>query len=581
MGRRPRLARGSGRTASFLAALALASTLVVPVLPAMAGVAAAQPSGPGVIQLPSGYTIEKVVDGLTYATAMTWDDQGRMYVAEAGGQFLEEPPPSRIMRIEPGRATEVVSLEDKGVADSVIGMTWFNGAFYITHRDPADRTGAVSRVTLDGHVERLFSGLLDSQSEHQVNDIKAGPDGRIYVGSGPAANSAVVGIDIAAFVQRSPGLRTTPCQEIVLTGRNYQTPDFRTPDPSDTALTGAYVPFGTATTPGQRIPGTNKCGGAVLVFDPANPEATLRPYASGFRNIIGLAWNAQGELFAAVNGYDNRGSRPVNDEYDATYRVREGAWYGWPDFSAALEPLTDPKFNAPNSLQAPVLIAGQLQPKGLGFVIDHAASGLRVADRSLVFGLHEFNSSPSMLAFAPASWGELAGHLFVAEYGDLAPNTNPLLDRPTGYQVVRIEPAGGRAIPFVRNAGLGSASAQGAPGMGLERPVDVKFGPDGAMYISDYGVSRVNPARAAQGQVPYEFPPQTGAIWKVTRTPAAAGGPAAVAQPAAAGATVARDGRRLADQSFGTQATFRAVWGERAVERWVEEHNAELSRGGR
>ena len=507
------LAQGLVRVLALLSLLGL----VLPGAPARAQDVTAQQFP--TVQLPPGYQIEKVVDGLTYATAMTWDDQGRMYVAEAGGQFLEEPPPSRILRVEPGRVTEVVNLEGKGVADSVIGLTWHAGAFYITHRDPADRTGAVSRVTPDGTVTRLFSGLLDSQSEHQVADIKVGPDGRMYVGSGPTANSAVVGLDIAAFVQRSPMLRTTPCQEIVLTGQNFQTPDFRTDDPGDTALTGAYVPFGTATTPGQRIPGTNKCGGAILVFDPTNPEATLRPYAWGFRNVIGLGWNrSTGEMYAGVNGYDNRGSRPVNDEYDATYKVREGAWYGWPDFSAALEPLTDPKFDAPDQLQAPVDVNGQPQEKGLGFLIDHAASGLRVADRSLVFGLHDFNASPSMLDVAPAAWGDLAGHVFVAEFGDLAPNTNPLLDKPAGYQIVRIDPAGGRAMPFARNAKPGPASAQGTPGMGLERPVDVKFGPDGAMYISDYGVARINPTRAAQGQVPYEFPPRTGVIWKVTRT---------------------------------------------------------------
>jgi len=55
-------------------------------------------------------------------------------------------------------------------------------------------------------------------------------------------------------------------------------------------------------------------------------------------------------------------------------------------------------------------------------------------------------------------------------------------------------------------------------GLGLERPFDVRFGPDGAMYIVDYGVARINMARAAENQVPYEFPPHTGAIWRVTRT---------------------------------------------------------------
>ena len=104
----------------------------------------------------------------------------------------------------------------------------------------------------------------------------------------------------------------------------------------------------------------------------------------------------------------------------------------------------------------------------------------------------------------------------MAEWGDLAPNTNPLRDKPEGYQVVRIDPDTGRAEPFVRNVEAGPASRQGARLEGIERPIDVKFGPDGAMYVVDYGIANVNTARIEQGQVPYEFPPETGAVWRVT-----------------------------------------------------------------
>ncbi len=298
-----------------------------------------------VVQVPEGYQIEKVVDGLTYATALTWDDEGQMYVAEAGGAFLDLDAPARILRVDTdnGETEEVVNLNEAGLAPSVPGLFWHDGAFYVTHRDADDRTGAVSRVTPDGEVTPIFSGIIDSQSEHQVNDIRMGPDGRMYVASGPAGNAAVMGIDNAPFIMLSPDVHTTPCKDIVLTGRNYMTPDFRSDDPSDTVMTGAYVPFGTETKPGQTIEGTTKCGGAILVFDPEsdNPEETLEVYAWGFRNVIGLTWNADDTMYAGVNGYDIRGSRPVQDEFDATYRVEEGAWYGWPDFSAALEPLTE------------------------------------------------------------------------------------------------------------------------------------------------------------------------------------------------------------------------------------------------
>lgn len=502
-------------------------TLLMALLLALAlvGPAAAQDEQFPLVEVPEGFQIEKVVGGLTYPTALTWDGENRMYVAESGGSFQEEPAPSRILRVEPERATEVVNLSDKGVEDSVVGLTWNDGEFYFTHR-AKDRTGAASRVTPDGQVTPLFSGILDSASEHQVNDIKVGPDGRMYVASGPAFNSAVAGVDNGPSIERTPEVHTTPCRDIVLTGQNFESPNILTPDnQSDKALTGAFVPFGTETTPGQVIQGSNKCGGAILSFDPDDPEGTLRPFADGFRNIIGLAWDDSGEMYAAVNGYDVRGSRPVDDEIEATYRVREDAWYGYPDYSAGLESLADPRFDVPNRLQSPVFVDGVRQPPPelIAPVIDRAASGLPAPDPSLVVGEHQFGSSPSMLDVAPDSWGDLAGQIFVAEWGDLSPSTNPLRNNLPGYRVSTIEPATGEAVPFVRNVLPGPASMQDALGQGIERPFDVKFGPDGAMYIVDYGVAKVNFDRIKQGKFPYEFPPETGAIWKVTPTVAAAG----------------------------------------------------------
>jgi hypothetical protein len=137
------------------------------------------------------------------------------------------------------------------------------------------------------------------------------------------------------------------------------------------------VPFGAPTTPGQVIKGVTLCGVPILSFDPNNAMSTIRTHAWGFRNLIGLAWNKKtGQMYAAENGYDVRGSRPVKDNMDATLKVKEGVWYGVPDFSAGREPLTDPKFEVPDSLQAMVVVNGRPQGKNLGFVIDHRASGL-------------------------------------------------------------------------------------------------------------------------------------------------------------------------------------------------------------
>jgi hypothetical protein len=37
------------------------------------------------------------------------------------------------------------------------------------------------------------------------------------------------------------------------------------------------------------------------------------------------------------------------------------------------------------------------------------------------------------------------------------------------------------------------------------------------MYIVDYGEVKINMARTRQGREPYEYIPNTGIIWKVTK----------------------------------------------------------------
>ncbi|MEX2594691.1 MAG: hypothetical protein WD426_18115 [Anditalea sp.] len=469
-----------------------------------------------ILEVPEGFKVEKMIAGLTYPTSATWDEKGNMFVVEAGGTFLpEQMGPMRIMQVKnDGSKEEVIDLSKHGIKPAIVGLVWHDGWFYFTHR-AEDATGAVSRVNKNGQVEQLFMGNIDSQAEHQINDIQVGPDGMMYVSVGPAGNAGVIGPSVAPFVMRNPEVRTTPCQDIVLVGMNFRTPNFLTEAEGDSVKTGAYVPFGEETQPGQVIKGVTLCGGSILKFDPNNAMGTITTHAWGFRNLIGLTWDSSGQMFAAENGYDIRGSRSVNDDIDATLRIEEGMWYGVPDFSAGREPVTDPKFEVPDTLQAGVFMNGEFMGKDLGFVIDHEASGLTPPDPSVVIGRHEINSSPSMLDVAPASWGDWEGHLFIAEWGDLAPPTNPLREnRPSGFQIVCIDPATGQLMPFAKNIGGGPASAQqGMKGKGLDRPFDVKFGPDGAMYIVDYGVVTIDMSQAP----PYDPKENTGVIWKISK----------------------------------------------------------------
>ncbi|WP_373494997.1 sorbosone dehydrogenase family protein [Aquiflexum sp.] len=469
------------------------------------------------IKLPPGFKISKVADKLDRPTSVTWDDEGKMYIMTAGNDFLPERETiMSIMELKAdGTTVEIANLSKHGIQAALVSMIWHKGWFYFTHR-AENLTGAVSRVNKEGKIEPVFSGIIDNQAEHQINDIQVGPDGMMYVSVGMAGNAAVMGMDVGPFVMRSPEVKARPCRDIVLTGRNFLGPDFRTEDEDDLVLTGAYVPFGIETSPGQVIKGVKLCGGSILKFDPENCGNTISTYAWGFRNLIGLTWDSHGNMFAAENGYDVRGLRPVKDYMDASLRIHEGKWYGIPDFSANREPLTDSKFEAPESFLAEVFIGGSSIGKGLGFVIDHEASGLTPPDPSVVLGKHEFNSSPSMLDVAPKTWGNWADHVFIAEWGDLAPPTNPLRgeDSPAlGYRIVRVDPNSGIVNRFAENIGGGPASKRGMMGKGIERPFDVKFGPDGAMYVVDYGEVQIDFSKAP----PYDYQRNTGMVWKITR----------------------------------------------------------------
>jgi hypothetical protein len=103
-----------------------------------------------------------------------------------------------------------------------------------------------------------------------------------------------------------------------------------------------------------------------------------------------------------------------------------------------------------------IFVNGEPVGKDLGFIIDQAASGLTPPDPSVVIGRHDFNSSPSMIDAAPESWEGWRDHAFIAEWGDLAPPTNPLRgEEATGSRIVRVDPATGDLTAFASNNGGG------------------------------------------------------------------------------------------------------------------------------
>lgn len=444
------------------------------------------------IALPPGYKIEAVASGFTFPSAAVMDDKGDLYVIETGYSYGEVWTAPKLIRVTGNGNKETVATGTKNGPWN--GVTYYKGNFYIAEGGEMEG-GKILKVSPGGTITPLASDL-PSVGDHHTN----GPvvkDGFIYFGQGTATNSAVVGPDNAEFgwLKRKPGFHDVPCKDIVLAGENYTTENTVTSNPDDKATTGAYLPYGTPSSPGQVIKGAVPCSGAILRIPLEGGTPTL--VAWGLRNPFGLAVSPDGKLYATENGYDERGSRPVWGAADVLWEIETGAWYGWPDYSAGENITAPPKkkskeFKPPNS-KVPRPLLQQYpgtppQPKAVLGV--HASANGFDFSRNTTFG-H-------------------VGEAFIAEFGDMAPTAGKVL-APVGFKVVRVDVQSGVIHDFAVNKHKKNGPASWYGGGGLERPVSAKFSPDGtALYIVDFGIMKMT----EQGPQPQ---PGTGVVWKISR----------------------------------------------------------------
>ncbi|MFN2506363.1 MAG: sorbosone dehydrogenase family protein [Acidimicrobiales bacterium] len=233
----------------------------------------------------------------------------------------------------------------------------------------------------------------------------------------------------------------------------------------------------------------------------ARPDGSgLEMFAWGLRNPYGLEVGPDGGLWVTMHGFDARGSRPIEDAWDCVYRIEQGAWYGWPNFACDV-PVTDQRFRVPNKPPPEFLIANhptETPPVPVAKFNPHAAT--------------------NGFAFSPGDrWGppETA---YVALFGDFTPATGTV-DRPRGVKIVRLDTTRGRVEDYIANNTPGQASRHS--GGGLEHPSDVTFGPDGNMYIADWGIARVS----EKGLVLEE---DSGVVWRVRAGKAQRGFPGGI-----------------------------------------------------
>jgi glucose/arabinose dehydrogenase len=441
---------------------------------------------PSDIAITGDYKIEVVAKDLTFPSAITFDNNGNIYVVETGyvyGEIWKEP---KLLKISGGKKVEEIV---KGPRNGPwTGVQFYNGNFYISEGGEAEG-GRILQVSPQGDIKVLVDNL-PSVGDHHTDDLVI-KDNYIYFGQGSATNSGIVGTDNASFgwLKRKPDFHDIPCGDMELIGKNYRSENVLTEAEGDEVETGAFSPFGTPTTKGQIIKGKVPCTGAILRVPIEGGKVEM--VAWGLRNPYGIALSPDGKLFTTENSYDERGSRPVWGTADVLWEVKQGTWYGWPDFSAGKRIQYDEEFKSPSDKAVePLLINTPSTP----------------SKPTAEFGVH---SSSSGIAFSTSDSFGFKGEAFVAQFGDMAPNVGKVLE-PVGFKIVRVDVATGVVRDFAVNKGKRNGPASWLKSGGLERPVSVRFDQSGrSLYVVDFGILTMKEGPHAQEG--------TGVIWKITK----------------------------------------------------------------
>ncbi|MDO9534902.1 MAG: PQQ-dependent sugar dehydrogenase [Bacillota bacterium] len=437
---------------------------------------AAMSTDPEDIALPEGFRAEVVAKGFTFPTALLMGENGNIYVAEAGFAYGPKTTLARVLMVRKNGSVEEIARDFEG---PINGLAMKENMLYISHR------GKITEFDLESKERKDLVKDLPSLGDHHNNDLIFGEDGALYFGQGSATNTGVVGSDnfVYAWLDRHPEFHDAPSRNFVLTGENYEALDLSTPGPTDTMTTGAFAPFGQKREEGEDVEKATPANAAIHRLD--LETETLSIYADGLRNPYGLVSGPDGTIYATNLGYDDRGERAVAGSPDWIVKIKEGAWYGWPDYAGSL-PLTDERFASERGVNLNPLIENppDVEPP-LTELPPHY--------------------SPMKLDWSPE--GFQTQGLFVAIFGDAQPLTEDLEEQvPTG--IINVDPESGEYEWFIKNKEKPRA---GRLGDGLKRVVDVKFDQESqSMYVLDFGVMEFTDF--APNAIP-----RTGVLWKIEK----------------------------------------------------------------
>ncbi|WP_338847143.1 hypothetical protein V8J88_00315 [Massilia sp. W12] len=402
---------------------------------------------------------------LHFPSSLAFVREGRMagclFIAESGLPFDGAPKGGVVSCITPGGAREIVL---RNLREPVNGLLWHQDSLIISE---GGRPGRISRLFPDSGKLQVLQDNLPGHGNYQTNMAVAGPDGKLYFSQGALTNSGMIGHDSLqmAWLREIEHAADIPGMEIVLRDVVRQARD----NQGRVWESGAFSRLGERHAPGARLAAQLPCTSSVMRMNLDGSELEL--VAWGLRNAYGLLFLPDGRLLATDQGADVRGVRPVYGCPDFLYEVKAGAWYGFPDFYGG-KPIS--AYAAPDGTQQEFLLA------------NHA----ELPPPQTPLTAFEINACAVKMAQIPAGL-PYAGDLLVAQFGDERPWTAPGAGQ-AGRNLVRVS--------------LHDWQVHSLPDLGLQRPLDLAFGPDGLLYVVDFGEFEFRPdfsfaARAGSGAV--------------------------------------------------------------------------------
>lgn len=432
---------------------------------------------------------------------------------------------------------------EKGLKGGRLFATDSNQATHASGQNNSSRI-----VIIDPESGDVTPFITDLPTGDHPSEQLAFKGGWIYWSQGSTTNSGVVGLDNGGGKNQ----QDIPCRDITLSDNVF--------DSGNGNKTSGYSPFGTQR-PGAVVKAFESashhgvCDGAILrarLHSP-HPEKTIEPYSWGYRNGYAIRFAPldhalAGELIVGEDGADERGSRPSNHAPDNIHLARKADdggpdYHGWPDrygFLPSSQAIFDPVGGPGDDLCVP-------NPTNLPSNCTAASLAKILAEDAPI---HDVLAAPPQEITTPIATEaadssftaiEFVSDAFVREpvdkgaalyalegdFGFSASNATPPAHE-VGHEIKLInfskpgQPLTLEISKFAYNNTFDQAFISGIHG--LNRPTNVRMGPDGCAWVVDYGAVRDFGQAGADSKFvgaangPLVQIPGTGAIFRICRT---------------------------------------------------------------